>query len=201
MAPLMRNEFLSFTSRRFLFILGGSRTSFFLSLSLSCARMSDVDETLFGNNNYRETCDMSKYSGCRGQRFALREHTYTSRVIHTLVCRSVIVDSQSLHCTYTYIHAPSTRAWDGFRSLRSREEERGERDEGRKCGSAADWTWRIREKLGKCGGLLANRFRASNKKGETCGETLARVCAMRYMKPLRNKPKEIWLYRKYICNI
>lgn len=34
---------------------------------------------------------MSKYSGCRGQRFALREHTYTSRVIHTLVCVCVCV--------------------------------------------------------------------------------------------------------------
>jgi len=72
--------------------------------------MSDVDETLFGNNNYRETCDMSKYSGCRGQRFALREHIYTSRVIHTLVCRSVIVDSQSLHCTYTYLYTRRLRA-------------------------------------------------------------------------------------------
>lgn len=85
---------------------GGWRvgTSFLLSFSLSLTftGMSDVDETLFGNNNYRETCDMSKYSGCRGQRFALREYTYTSRVIHTLVCRSVIVDSQSLHCAYMY---------------------------------------------------------------------------------------------------
>lgn len=81
-------------------------TSF--SLSLSLAGMFDVDETLFGNNNYRETCDMSKYSGCRGQRFAHREYTYTSRVIHTLACRRVIVDSQSLQRTYVYARPHET---------------------------------------------------------------------------------------------
>lgn len=50
------------------------------------ARPADVDETLFGNNNYRETRDMGKYSGCWRRRLeyslhATREHIRHRRVV------------------------------------------------------------------------------------------------------------------------
>lgn len=105
MAHLARNEFLSFFSRG-VFVHPRKRGRKRASHSL--AGTSDVDETLFGNNNYRETRDMSKYSGCRGQRLALREHTYTSRVIQTRLCRSVIADSQMLLCIHAYTHTCPT---------------------------------------------------------------------------------------------
>lgn len=129
MAHLARNEFLSFFSRG-VFVHPRKRGRKRASHSL--AGTSDVDETLFGNNNYRETRDMSKYSGCRGQRLALREHTYTSRVIQTRLCRSVIADSQ-MH-TRIHTHMPYD-TWNGFRFLQGRERRGGE---GRKRGSAAD---------------------------------------------------------------
>ena len=114
------------------------------------ARPADVDETLFGNNNYRETRDMGKYSvaGCRRRRrlssFPPHGLAYTHGERSAGVCKFANTRKCNGH-TYVYVHTCCVQR-DRFRQPMGEHR----RAKERKRSSPAGWTWQIREKLKEC---------------------------------------------------
>lgn len=148
---------------------GWKRRSFALFPSLSQKRLTLT-------KRYLETTTIEKLAIWVNTAVAAGNVSRWTHTRHALFTR-IYVEVCNRRCYYVHTCIHRLHAWERLPVSRSMQRRtRREETKRRKCSSTADWTWQIREKLGKCdGGLLANRFRASNKKEEICAETRRRA--------------------------